>query len=680
MKLLIYLLGIIGSTGSLIYSFDFNSNPNLIFFLCVMIGLVIYLVYTNTKNKRQFIIGGLVIDGILLMLPNTLACFSYLVSTVVHKYNDVSVYNFGYESMLDFFDKSFVCTCTFLLLFIPMYILACVAIEKNKYGLGIIALLPGVFIELLFTITPPWYFIGSFVLYFLVLLIAAMQKGKNVKIPIIGICLVSMVFTYLVFGIETYRLSSISLFNRSKLPLATAGNVKENYNVNKQGDRYYRNSVDFIIDGANELTNFKMRGIGYDKYDNGNWSVIEDDQKYIYWVYRNLNILADITKAKKQTITVEQLSGYSYRNYTPYYFTNTDLTYYGNYFMGENPQNFEMIIPNDDFNSLFASVKADEKKEILLEIGKRNGTEDSFKELQTRFYDNDGILTSVSDEDSKIIDQFLLQNNIVYNGDVYDLINQCKNALAKQTSYTLRPGDLPDDENYLNYFLNVNKKGYCVHYASSLALMLRRNGIASRFVLGYQANDSKNKKGQLIIRDRNEHAWIEIFDEYLGWIPIEAIGNGVRNEDSTVPVNPINSDNNNQTTPIIPEVSERNVIENENENSSKIEIPFYGYIIGTIIIGGIVFILQAVIRKKRMFINAKTNNQLVCYYYHYLNKLNGDTSKIKSLADKARFSTHDITDEELKRVTDYYNEQIKIIYHKAGIFKKIYFKFILAYV
>ena len=101
----------------------------------------------------------------------------------------------------------------------------------------------------------------------------------------------------------------------------------------------------------------------------------------------------------------------------------------------------------------------------------------------------------------------------------------------------------------MNYFLNVNKKGYCVHYASSLALMLRRNGIASRFVLGYQANDSKNKKGQLIIRDRNEHAWIEIFDEYLGWIPIEAIGNGVRNEDSTVPVNPINSDNNNQTTP-----------------------------------------------------------------------------------------------------------------------------------
>lgn len=678
MKLLIYLLGVIGSTGSLIYSFNFNSNPNLVFFFCIMIGLVIYLGYTNIKNKRQFIIGGLVVDGILLILPNTLACFSYLVSTVVHKYNDVSVYNFNYQSMLNFFDKSFVCICAFLLLFIPMYMLACIAIERNKYVLAIAALLPGVIIELLFTITPPWYFIGSFVLYFLILLIGAMQKETKLKLPIIVICLASMIFTYLAFGTDTYRLSSISLFNHAKLPMATAGNVKEDYDVNEQGDRYYRNSVDFIIDGASGLTNFKMRGIGYDKYDNGNWSVIENDQAYISWVYRNLNIIADVTKAKMQTINVEQLSGYSYRNYAPYYFINTDLTYYGNYFMGENPQNYEMIIPNDDFNTLLTSVKANEKKEILLEIAKRNGTEDSFKELQTYSYDHDDILTEVSDEDSKIIDGFLSQNNIVYNGDVYDLINQCKNALALQTSYTLRPGDLPDDENYLNYFLNVNKKGYCVHYASSLALMLRRNGIAARFVLGYQANDSKNKNGQLIVRDRNEHAWVEIFDDYLGWIPIEAIGNGVRTDDSSRPITSTNPDvNNNQTTPITPDVIERGETDN---NSSKIEIPFYIYILLIVMIIIIVLILQAAVHKKRMFVNAKTNNQLVCYYYHYLNKLNGDTSKIKALSDKARFSTHDITDEELKIVTDYYFSQIKIIYHEANIIKKIYYKYILAYI
>ena len=36
MKLLIYILGIIGSTGSLIYSFNFNTSPHLIFVFCIM--------------------------------------------------------------------------------------------------------------------------------------------------------------------------------------------------------------------------------------------------------------------------------------------------------------------------------------------------------------------------------------------------------------------------------------------------------------------------------------------------------------------------------------------------------------------------------------------------------------------------------------------------------------------
>ena len=159
--------------------------------------------------------------------------------------------------------------------------------------------------------------------------------------------------------------------------------------------------------------------------------------------------------------------------------------------MGENPETYEMIVPNNDFNELLSSVDASVKKEKLQEIAARNGTLEDIKNMQTYRYQNKDILTAVSDEDAKIIDQFLLENNIVYNGDVYNLIDQCKNALANQTTYTLKPGDLPSGVNYLDYFLNVHKQGYCVHYASALALMLRRNGIAARFVLGYQADGSR---------------------------------------------------------------------------------------------------------------------------------------------------------------------------------------------
>lgn len=677
MKLLIYILGIIGSTGSLIYSFNFNTSPHLIFVFCIMVGLFIYFGYMNIKNKNKFIVGGLIFEGGLLILPKTITCFSYLVSVVVHKYREVSVYQLSYQSMVNYFDDPFACICAFLLLFIPMYILALIAIDKNKHFLAIFALLPGVFIELLFTITPPWYYIGSFLLYFLVLFINGLQKGNKIKIAVIGLCLFSMTFTYLVFSPHTYQVSPINLFNNAKTPLTTAGgSFKKEYDIKEQGNRYYRNSIDFVVEGASELTNFKIRGIGYDQYDNGKWSIVDDERTYIDWVYRNLDIINKVTKVSIQNIRIEQLSGYTYRNYAPYYFSNDNLTYYNNYFMGENPETYEMIVPNNDFNELLSSVDASVKKEKLQEIAARNGTLEDIKNMQTYRYQNKDILTAVSDEDAKIIDQFLLENNIVYNGDVYNLIDQCKNALANQTTYTLKPGDLPSGVNYLDYFLNVHKQGYCVHYASALALMLRRNGIAARFVLGYQADGSKDADGKLIIRDRNEHAWVEIFDDYLGWIPIEAIGAGViSQDDETSPITD-NNQNNNQTTPILPNQTQEEI---STETESTIVIPFYVYFLGLFIAGLVVIVLQAVIRRKRRFKDAKNNNQLVCFYCHYLSKLNGDLSGIKKIGDKARFSLHEITDEELEFVANYYFKQLKIIYKKANIFKKVYIKFILAY-
>lgn len=680
MKLLIYILGIIGSTGSLIYSFNFNANLHLIFSICIVVGLFIYLGYKEVKNKSRFVIGGLVLEGILLFLPKTIACFSYLVSIIVHKYREVSVYNFNYQSMGNFYDDPFACIGAFLLLFIPMYILASIAIDRNKYFLAIFALLPGVFVELLFTITPPWFFIASFVLYFLVLFVAALQKGINLKIPVICLCLFSMIITYLVFPTDTYRLSSINLFSKAKTPLTTAGgSTKKEYDIKEQGNRYYRNSIDFVIDGADKLSDFKIRGISYDQYNNGKWSVINDDRTYINWVYRNLDTIIKVTKVNTQTINIDQLSGYTYRNYAPYYFINDDLTYYGNYFMGENPQTYEMIVPNDDFNELLSNVDASTKKEKLQEIANKNGTQEDIKNMQTYRYNHKNTLIDVSKKDAEVIDQFLLENNIVYNGDVYQLIDQCKMALATKTSYTLKPGDLPNDENYLNYFLNVNKRGYCVHYASALALMLRRNGIAARFVLGYQVSGSKDADGKLIVRDRNEHAWVEIFDDYLGWIPIEAIGAEVRSEETETPlVRNDTNQNNNQTTPILPDQTQEETA--KIDKKPVVEIPFYGYVLGFLMLGLIGIVLQAKMRKKRMFKAVKDNNQMICYYYHYLNKLNGDISKIKELSDKARFSSHKITDEELEFVSKYYFAQTKIIYKEANLIKKLYFKFILAYI
>lgn len=121
--------------------------------------------------------------------------------------------------------------------------------------------------------------------------------------------------------------------------------------------------------------------------------------------------------------------------------------------------------------------------------------------------------------------------------------------------YTLSPGELPRDKDFVNYFLFENKKGYCVHFASSAVLMLRSLGVPARYAEGYlitaqdiaQAEavsaatitekwemlyeDGKERysfsnsrvipQKRVEVRDYTAHAWVEVYVEEIGWIPIE---------------------------------------------------------------------------------------------------------------------------------------------------------------
>lgn len=64
-------------------------------------------------------------------------------------------------------------------------------------------------------------------------------------------------------------------------------------------------------------------------------------------------------------------------------------------------------------------------------------------------------------------------------------INIAKEAVLEGTKYDLQPGTLPRGKDFVEYFLNENKKGYCVHFASSGAVILRAMGVPARYVEGY---------------------------------------------------------------------------------------------------------------------------------------------------------------------------------------------------
>lgn len=103
-----------------------------------------------------------------------------------------------------------------------------------------------------------------------------------------------------------------------------------------------------------------------------------------------------------------------------------------------------------------------------------------------------------------------------------------KTGLEEDCKYSWHLNPVPSGMDSTKFFLTSEKKGYCKHFASTLTLLLRELRIPARYVTGYVAKgnnmirDVKNKTYSTVIKDRNEHAWVEIYLDNIGWIPFEA--------------------------------------------------------------------------------------------------------------------------------------------------------------
>lgn len=88
--------------------------------------------------------------------------------------------------------------------------------------------------------------------------------------------------------------------------------------------------------------------------------------------------------------------------------------------------------------------------------------------------------------------------------------------------YTLRPPVMLIDP--VDKFLFDQQAGFCSHYASALAYMLRLGGIPARIVTGYQGGELVNQpdgSAYLSIYQYDAHAWVEAWIETTGWQRID---------------------------------------------------------------------------------------------------------------------------------------------------------------
>jgi transglutaminase-like putative cysteine protease len=85
--------------------------------------------------------------------------------------------------------------------------------------------------------------------------------------------------------------------------------------------------------------------------------------------------------------------------------------------------------------------------------------------------------------------------------------------------YTLKPPRL--GEHSIDDFLFLSRRGFCEHYASAFVFLMRAAGLPARAVTGYQGGELNPLANYWIVRQRDAHAWAEVWLAGQGWTRVD---------------------------------------------------------------------------------------------------------------------------------------------------------------
>jgi len=109
---------------------------------------------------------------------------------------------------------------------------------------------------------------------------------------------------------------------------------------------------------------------------------------------------------------------------------------------------------------------------------------------------------------------------------LYPAQTDCDRVMAAQRylqsgfQYTY---DLPElgGQEPIEAFLSTTRLGSCEQFSTALALILRVWEIPTRLVVGYKDGEYETASQTYTFRDRDAHAWVEVFFTGLGWVEFD---------------------------------------------------------------------------------------------------------------------------------------------------------------
>jgi transglutaminase-like putative cysteine protease len=90
---------------------------------------------------------------------------------------------------------------------------------------------------------------------------------------------------------------------------------------------------------------------------------------------------------------------------------------------------------------------------------------------------------------------------------------------SSRLEYSLTPPLLEADP--IDQFLFETRSGFCEHFSSAFAFLMRAAGVPARIVTGYQGGEVNPVDGYLIVRQSDAHAWVEVLLPGEGWVRVD---------------------------------------------------------------------------------------------------------------------------------------------------------------
>lgn len=266
--------------------------------------------------------------------------------------------------------------------------------------------------------------------------------------------------------------------------------------------------------------------------------------------------------------------------------------------------------------------------------------------------------------------------------------------VRNSAEYDLNTPKMDEDaEDFARWFLEESDTGYCVHFATAAAVLLRAAGVDARYVSGYMI---QAKAGEAVtVTAAQAHAWVEYYESRLDtWIVLEATPGSATGgtEDTTGETEPNTAGENEtlpKTDPTETEPGETGEATGETDASGTggTDVPGDGAAaerrrgrpwLLLLLLPGAAWLqreLRRSVRRQRMYRGGANRRALALWreltlYARLLKRR--PPAELEALAQKAKFSQHTLTQQELAAFDACLREQRRLLRGKPWYLRLLY--------